>query len=334
MGFPIRSLSVLALCLGVLLLLTGCGGGGGGGEEPPPPSGGWVTITSPTTDPSFTDYCNEAYLFGQAFISPDWSAVGAGGTVLTGVTVTWYNAANGQSGPATQSASICYILGTPVPCNHVWWATVPMEVGQNEIRVTATDPDGRTGTDTLTIDHPERSFSLSGTVKTDAGIGLSFRESQLDLVMAGGGTTRRTVTSIDGSYRFSCARSNVVYTITPYSPIDYDFTPAEQTVMVQGDDENDLDFTTPAWFLSGRVQLESGGGLPDMMVNVSDGSDTDVTQFTDSTGAYRLALPNGSYTVVARDIWNYFTLSPDGWTGPVVINGSDVADQNFLATHP
>lgn len=330
MGLPFRFLSVPALCLGVLLMLSGCGGGGG---DEPPPNGGWVTITSPTNEPSLTDYCNEAYLSGEAFISPDWSAVGFDGTVVTGVTITWHNAATGESGTATQHASVCYVLGTPVPCNNTWWATVPMAVGSNEITITASDPDGRTGTDSITIDHPARSYSLSGTVRTESGIGLSFRDSQIDLILSDGSTTRRSVTSSDGTYRFSCARSGVPYTITPSSPIAYAFTPLQQSVVVTDADASELDFTSPAWFLSGKALLESGGGVAGMLVQVS-GSGSGVSQLTDNAGSYRLALPDGTYTVVAADFFGYYTLSPDGWVNPVIINGADLADRNFLATHP
>jgi hypothetical protein len=329
---PIHSLSVPALCLGILFLLAGCGGGGGGGDEPPLPSGGWVTITSPTDEPTFTDYCNEAYLSGEAFISPDWSAVGFDGTVITGVTVTWFNAATGGSGTATQQASICYFMTTPYPCDNTWRAAVPMAVGSNQITVTASDPSGRTGTDTITINHPEPSFSVSGTVRTEAGVGLSFRESQLDLTLSDGSTTRRTVTSIDGSYQFSCARSGVPYSVTPSSPIAYEFTPPQQVVQVLNADLSDVDFTTPAWFISGRVLLESGGGVPGILVQVS-GTGTVVSQLTDHSGSYRLALPNGTYTLWASDFWGYYTLSPDGWVSPVLINSADVTEQNFLAIH-
>lgn len=269
MRLPVNPFLVVTLCLGGLLALAGCGGGGGDSDEPPAPSGGWVTITTPTTEPEFTEYCNEAYLAGEAFVSPDWSAVGSDGTVVTGVTVTWYNAATGASGAATQRADICYLLGTPYPCNHTWSASPALAVGTNEIRVTATDPDGRTGTDAITIHHPEVSYSVSGTVETAEGIGLSFRDSQLDLDLVNlsdSSSTRRTVTSTDGSYRFSCVRSAFSYTITPSSPIHYEFAPQTRTV-------------------------------------------------------------------VASDFWQYYTLSPDGWSGEVVINGADVTDRDFLATH-
>lgn len=319
-----------AIFVGVVSILSGCGGGGGGSDGSLP-GGGWVTITMPTTEPSFVDDCNEAYLFGEAFISPDWFAVGD--TVATGVTVTWYNAGTGSGGQAAQRASICYLFGTPTPCNHVWWATIPLVVGSNEITVTATDPDGRIGTDVITIGHPETSYSLSGRVATGDGFGLAFRDSQIDLELSDGSVTRRTVTSIDGSYRFSCARSGVTYEITPSSPVSYGFEPAQRQVVSPGADVEDLDFSTEAWFLSGRVLRENDSGVSGIMIHVTgNDSDTDISQLTDDSGIYRLALPNGIYTIQAYDFFGVYTVSPSGWVGDTVISGADLGDRDFLAT--
>jgi hypothetical protein len=319
----------MILCVAMLFVLAGCGGGGGDGDEPPAPSGGWVTITGPTTAPTSTEYCNEVYLSGDAFISPTWSAVAYDGTVITGVTVAWYNAATGQSGSAAQRAKACRLpLGPPYPCEHVWWATVPMAVGSNEITLTASDPDGRIGTDTITVDHPERSFNVSGTARTEAGAALSFRESELGLTLSDGSTARRTVTSLDGTYVLDCVRPGVPYSIAPSSPIAYVFTPLQHDVLVQNADLSGLDFTTPAWFLSGQVLREYASDVILVQVN---GSGTAASQLADDSGRYRFALPDGVYTVVAREFWGLYTLNPDGWTGEVVINGADVEERDFQA---
>lgn len=320
-----RSPLPLLLCL--LFVLAGCGGGDGDADEAPVAGGGWIYITVPTPEPTYIDFCNSSYLAGDAFISPEYSHCCSGSAEDTGVTVSWYNASTGVGGAALQQVEICYLLGQPYLCNHSWSATVPLAIGVNEIRVTATDPGGRTGTDTIGISHPETSHMLSGSATTDAGVGLAYRESAIDLSLSDGLVTQRTVTSLDGSYRFDCVRDGA-YVITPSSPIAYSFSPPAQHPVVAGADVADLNFTTSAWFVSGQVVLEGGLGLPGMLVEVA-GADSLHTQLTDQGGNYRFALPSGGYTLRAYDYWGYYDIAPSSRS--VVVVNEDIILQPFVA---
>lgn len=325
MSHCVARLRWLALAA-VLAVLAGCGGGAGDGDGPEP-GGGWIVISTPTADPSFTDYCNTTYLAGEAFISPDWSHCCSGSAEDTGVTVTWYNASTGAGGAASQHVDICYLFGTPYLCNHTWSAVVPLAVGLNEVRVTATDPGGLTGTDEIAITHPEITYSLSGAVTTSAGSGLGYADSAITLELDDGTTTRRTVTSVDGSYRFSCVRDGS-YVMTPSSPIDYLFVPLEHRPTVAGGDMGGLDFTTDAWFLSGQVVDQDGFGVWGTIIEVT-APGTQYTEMTDLSGMYRMALPNGSYNVRAYDPYGLYPVEPGAQI--IVIDGADIVASDFLA---
>jgi len=75
-----------------------------------------------------------------------------------GMDVRWTNMTSGAAGTATHGiVSACHC---PWPwgygycysaCNHVWWATVPLELGDNDIVVAATAPGYAEGTDSILI---------------------------------------------------------------------------------------------------------------------------------------------------------------------------------------
>jgi hypothetical protein len=302
----------------ILFLCAGCGGGGGGGSSDPVTGGGWVTIQIPGEGPGHTDYCNAAALRGQAFISPDWFRCCSGSAEDTGVTVSWRNLTTGASGPASQRVRTCWAL-TQYLCDHTWSADIPLALGTNEITVTAEDPGGRTGSATVRIDHPETSYAVSGLVTTERGHGLAFRETNLEIVLSDGTVSTRAVTGTDGGYRFACVR-NGDYTLTPVSPIAYDFSPTELRPTVFGADVPNQNFSTEAYFLSGTVPTG-------MLVEVT-GPGTSSTHWAGVDGTYRIALPSGSYTVRAYDPLGIVTIAPSDL--PIVIAGEDVAGPDFV----
>ena len=75
-----------------------------------------------------------------------------------GMDVRWTNHSTGANGAATHG--ILPACHCPWPwaygycysaCNHVWWATVPLTLGDNDIEVTATVPGFAEGSDSLLI---------------------------------------------------------------------------------------------------------------------------------------------------------------------------------------
>jgi hypothetical protein len=88
-----------------------------------PPS---AQIGSPTTDTAFSTTATPLDLGGTA---ADGAGVGS---------VVWKNAANGASGTASGTTA--------------WTASVPLVAGENRITVTASDPTGNVGSDSITVD--------------------------------------------------------------------------------------------------------------------------------------------------------------------------------------
>lgn len=141
----IRRQHVLIACLWALtvVVVTACGGGGGSSPPPSDPNhvgAGWIDITSPTSDATYTTTANQVSVSGAAFISPILFSCCTGSATDTGVTVTWSSATTGQTGPARQTAQYCGIFN-PVDylCGHTWSASISLVPGANVISVTASD---------------------------------------------------------------------------------------------------------------------------------------------------------------------------------------------------
>jgi N-acetylneuraminic acid mutarotase len=182
------------LILSALLGLCACGGGGG--DEGPSPSTppnpnvgrGSLSIEAPTENPTYTTESAELSLSGAAFISPTSFRCCSGSATDTGVEVGWSNAAGG-GGAASQSVRYCTFLGFgPLHlCDHTWSAWIPLVVGANVVTVTATDPSGNIGRDTITVTRlPDtRPPTVSSTtpiggaanISTNASIHVRFNEA-------------------------------------------------------------------------------------------------------------------------------------------------------------
>jgi len=132
-------------------ILFGCGGGGGGGGESGTPAEadvgiGWIEFTVP--DPNGTTYTTDLLsvkLAGTTFIDPDARCPGGLGA---GYGVSWHNEANGRGGAAQAGLNcLTYVFA--------WWTVdegvIPLEIGDNRIRVTATDAHGNIGRNTILV---------------------------------------------------------------------------------------------------------------------------------------------------------------------------------------
>jgi len=313
-----------ALRVFFLLLLLGvsaCGGGGGG--APPAeeiPSGGWVTITSP--DPSYTTTCNSVTVSGEAFISPDWWECCVGSAEqMAGVTVT----ANGIK--ANQRVDICSILFKPYVCRHTWSAEIDLRLGENPITVTATDPDGRKGVASITVIHPQSSYSTAGTITY-----LLYPDATLSgvrLSLTGPNVSRIATTDERGTYRVTCLDDGS-YSITP-SKKGYAFTPESRSIVISSADALGQDFAAEAvgpWTVSGSVIRSALSCSTCSLVlqgyALSSGEFVSLTTSTDQSGQYSFSVPNGTYEITPK-----FPASPSSKT--VTVYNADVVYQNFEA---
>ena len=158
---PKKSFSWAYLLIGACLALglASCGGGGGGGSDD---NGGgltgWVEINPYY---SINQDGTHVSLSGTAFVSPDFVAHRCAGLACLlgwyddsypGVNVSWWNRADDSTGNAGSR------YGTLTDWDHVWHAEVPLVYGpditSNLIVITATDWDGVSGVDSVTIQLP------------------------------------------------------------------------------------------------------------------------------------------------------------------------------------
>ena len=70
------------------------------------------------------------------------------------ISVGWTNETSGASGPAASAivpSCSCLFSYCFSGCHARWWATVPLDTGDNSIEVHATRPDGAFGSDGVVI---------------------------------------------------------------------------------------------------------------------------------------------------------------------------------------
>jgi len=328
---PLNFFSLTCVFALGLMTIFGCGGGGeGSGDNIGGENAGLITIDYPTSESSYTEYCNSAHLSGDAFISPTWWRCCTGSAEDTGVTVIWENKTNGESGNASQDVEICNALWSPFLCNHTWDASVPLILGDNLIVVTASDPAGKTGNDSVTVTKPEYTYYISGNVTNADGIALGIFVTDINLHLSGENIEQDGKVSIDGSYGFACI-PNGSYTLTPSSPMDYTFEPEYHTIVINGSDVSEINFVGDGYFISGQVKNENDSGISNVKIDLSNNDSTIFYVYADDQGSYKIAVPNGTYTLSPHDVRilpQYFFIPA---TVNVTINDEDLINVNFLA---
>lgn len=177
-----RSSSSILVLFTILLtvLLTACGGGDSDGDS----NGetdvgiGWVTISSEATFVSYNDDGAYALISGTAFISKSYIMLPCAGICCflcwfdngyPGVDVELTNNTNYWSGFADNR------YGTLTDWYHLWSATVPLSVGSNDITVTAFDPAGNIGHDSVTINYFPPAPNRVWTDSDDRQIALEWK---------------------------------------------------------------------------------------------------------------------------------------------------------------
>lgn len=301
------------------LLVASCGGDGGGGSDSGTTNfGPGISITSPTTGPPFSQICNIQGLNGYAGFGTNLGTAEEG----TGVRVTWTNAATGTSGQGFQSV-YCAIFA----CSHIWSASIPLVLGDNQITVTASDTTtGAASTDTITINKPVLTYTVSGTFFSH--LGAPPGDADVAITRVGADGSNSIIISSSGSYAMSCVTDGS-YTLAPSSTINYDFSPVNRSVTVAGADVTGQDFTAPGFLISGNVTFASNGaGVGGQDIRLS-GSSSVAAAFTASDGSYSVLVPNGSYTLTPIKSLGVpqQTIPPDR---TVTVNNSDVPAQDFV----
>jgi len=308
-----------------ILTLSACGIDEGG---PSTGSTSWysIIIDTPTAESTYSTDCNELWIGGTTDYPPSqWS------NVLVG----WQNQTSGglKLGVGQTSVYQCWdwILGY-YDCNPVWWAKIPLELGDNSITITAEDSNGvALEPDTIAVGKPEMSYSIKGRITNVDGTELFNMKVLLE------GASNFDFTDVSGYYELNCLRSGT-HTLRPdpmgfyypaymfYNYMDWPFNPASRTVAVSEFNVEGQDFSTEVYEISGIITTVYGEGFQNLDVFIMESGYSTASARTDSSGTYTLLAPNGTYIVQPS---NYFSFTPAFRS--VNVNGSGVYDQNFSA---
>jgi hypothetical protein len=135
----------LPVALIAAIVIAGCGGSD---DEPKTVEWSGVTIEEPTSADTFVTDAPDIRLKGRSFVPPGSYCDAIVGTIGPDYGVVVSNAANGFS----------YRADTKLNCllqvNLIWemrYSSVPLVYGANQITVTASVTNGRTGSDVITV---------------------------------------------------------------------------------------------------------------------------------------------------------------------------------------
>lgn len=142
--------SLAPLFAATLLIISACGGGGAEGDpnwpgyvEGPNEGSGWIGFTNPFGPYETTD--DSVAMNGTTFIPVTAACPGGLGP---GYTVTWFNDATGESGPALFGLNCLVFV-------FAWWEApqgmIMLDPGINNITLTSSDGLGNIGRATITI---------------------------------------------------------------------------------------------------------------------------------------------------------------------------------------
>jgi len=311
----------------VVVLFSGCGGGGEEGFA----VGDEIAIVYPTLEDTFSTDCNEIRVSGETtHPAGQWGS---------SVVIEWENRSeNGYlQGAGQTSVNTCtgWFLGYiwDYACDAGWWASIPLELGDNVITITAVDSiiGAVIGQDTITVNKPVMSYSIKGGIKNIDGTAFFDMKVKVD------GLEGYTRTDANGNYELKCLQ-NGTYSITPdsigyYSNVyrfstymDWPFTPDSLLVKVNNVDVPGQDFSTEVYQVSGRVITQSGDGLRLQSVLIKGADDTSASTWTSENGYYSFLVPNGSYTIQPP---TYSSFTPIERS--IEVNGGGVFDQDFSA---
>lgn len=288
---------------------------------------GWVTIENVSGN-IITTNCNSITLSGKAFISPNWSKCCSYNPQDTGVVLSWKNLTTGTTGSATQNVEICYFMGKPYLCNHTWSCSIPLVLGDNEIMVTASDPQGLVGEKSVLIKKPYNSYSISGKIINIKGKGLwNYGLSGFKLTLIGVDSSPYTFTDKEGEYNFSCITDGY-YKIIPSSPLEFIFNPKEINVNVNNHDVTNQNFVTDAYVISGRVSNQLMG-IAGVNITLENNSNK-LTCYTDNDGYYSFIVPNGSYILTPSycDFIQCHSFLPSNIS--VTVDKNDISGLDFV----
>jgi uncharacterized protein (TIGR03437 family) len=239
---------------------------------------------------------------------PTWTISGSASSPGAGATVTLTGAA---SATVTADASGNYSF-TGLP--NGTYTVAPSKSGYSFSPASQTVTINGANVTAVNFTATLKTWSISGnTSSTGAGATVT---------LTGAGSATVTADA-SGNYSFT-GLSNGTYTVAP-SKSGYSFSPASQTVTINGANVTAVNFTATlkTWSISGNTSSTGAGAT----VTLSGAASATVT--ADASGNYSFtSLPNGTYTVAPSK--SGYSFNPASQT--VTINGANVTAVNFTAT--
>lgn len=313
----LRYLCISCVILFGVISIIGSGGGGGDGIVPDNsnPCGKYLEIKSPTEDSIYTTTFDSISLSGESFGDD------------TGISVTWLNSSTGQSGTFMNFPRNCCFFGCWL-CGYNWIGNIPLQVGDNKIEVTATDPDDRCGVDSLLVTKLA-SYTVSGRVLKIDDSAYPGVTVKIEGDIANAQDT--TQTDENGYYELKHIPEGT-YELTLTTDCNTDiFSPEnQQIVVISGDLVLDYVYALPnpaTYSVEGTITFQDGSATQDVTVNLMDDSLKQLS-VTDPNGGYVLSnIPNGIYTLLPK--LTGYGFSPD--TREAVLCANNLTDQDFVA---
>ncbi len=308
-----RSMRMRVFLIFLACLISSCSSEDSGPSFPPGPSGE-VIISSPTNTGTYTTFQDTIDLSGSR--SPYISAV------------TWEDTSTGAAGTGGvwSSTHWCWFFGYFECTDYYWYASVPLQEGENLIKIYG---DG-TWADSITVTKVP-SFGVSGTVAYNGTGQLNIKLTLVDIANASSLFTAYTDTA--GLYRFTFIPAGT-YTLTPEDPC-YTFTPPNLPVTGTNTDIIGQNFAINAKqgaTISGRLTyVIDGAGVWGAAITLADTLTSAITGTVSSNpkGYYTFTcIPDGSYAITPS-MWP-LSFNP-GSKSVTVTGGADVPGQDFQA---
>ncbi len=258
----------------------------------------------------------------SAYYTPGGASVSGNvsGAVLNGVTITLSGAASGSTVTNVNGnylfAGLSNGIYTATPQLSGYTFSPPSQ----SITINGQD---LTGVNFTSISNSvSQTYSISGQVSGAVSNGVTMTLS---------GTSNATATTdINGNYSFTGLVNAGSYTVTP-SDSGYSFTPASQSVIINGSSVTGENFTSSAsgHSIYGNVSANNGGAAaPGVTMALVQNAVTIATSSTDVNGNFAFAnVPDGTYAITPNLSGGSATFSPSSQT--VTVNGSDVNSVNF-----
>jgi hypothetical protein len=265
--------------------------------------------------------------FGPTWLTISGRIGTSDGTGVAGATVTRSGGpavATSASTTVQTDASGNYVLTRVIPGSYTVSATGS---GYTFAPSSFTNPveAGRSGIDFIATAVPTGSYNVSGRVSNHLGAGM------VGIIMRLNGTNRQVQTDNNGNYTFSGVPTGS-YSVAPVNTpalAGVVFTPNQRWFTVSGGHVYNQNFIA-AFTVNGRVSNHSGVGIPNVLVQLTDGTSVRGL-YTDAYGYYSFSqVRSGSYTVgpVLTPAMSGTSFTPTSRS--LTVDRSNIYNQNFI----